>query len=92
MGDEDFFSHFDNDGHSIVDRIDVHEIVDWKKIGENLFMSQGFDSPADVAIDSWMKSRTHRDNILDGEWTDTGIGIFTTEKNRIYVTQTFMRK
>ncbi len=92
MADEDFFSHFDPDGKSVVDRAEEFEITDWKKIGENLFISEGFTDVSGVAVKGWMKSRTHKANILDREWTHTGVGIYKTDGDRTYITQVFMMK
>lgn len=92
MAEEDFFSHFDPDGKTVVDRAFDNEITDWKKIGENLFLSVGYSDISDVAVRGWMKSRSHKKNILDAEWTHTGIGVYKTSDERTYITQVFMTR
>jgi len=92
MADEDFFSHYDPEGKSVADRADDLDITDWKKIGENLFLSVGYANVPEVAIEGWMKSRTHKDNILDAEWTHTGVGVYKTSDGRTFITQVFMTR
>lgn len=92
MGDEGFFSHYDSDGNSIVERVDDYKIKDWKKVGENLFQSFGYDEPANVAVTGWLKSRTHRQNIYDKNWTHTGVGVYKTQNGETFITQVFMQK
>ncbi|MEV7775973.1 CAP domain-containing protein [Kitasatospora sp. NPDC086791] len=44
----------------------------WQNWGENIY-----ESPKDpaTAMDGWMKSPAHRDNILDCVFTETGVGV-----------------
>ena len=86
MGRESFFSHSDRDGKTVIQRAAK---VSWSKIGENLFMCDGMDDFTAFSVRGWMRSPTHRRNILDREWTDTGIGIYRTRDDRVYVTQVF---
>ncbi|MEZ5307580.1 MAG: CAP domain-containing protein [Pyrinomonadaceae bacterium] len=92
MAREGFFSHYDSDGNSVVERAEDEGIKNWTKIGENLFTSEGFLDPETIAVEGWMKSKSHRKNILDKEWTDTGVGVYQTGENEFYVTQVFIRK
>jgi uncharacterized protein YkwD len=45
-----------------------------------------------LAIKGWMKSPTHKENILDEGWTDSGIGIAASQNGQVYVTQIFIEK
>ena len=92
MADQDFFSHFDPDGRTIVDRAEELEIDNWLKLGENLYKSEGYIEPVDIAVDGWMKSPSHRANIIDPDWTHTGVGYFTTKDRKTFITQVFMKK
>jgi uncharacterized protein YkwD len=92
MAKENFFDHIDNNGDSIAERVNAWRITKWKKIGENLFMSAGYDDFSKIAIKGWMKSRGHRENILDENYNETGIGIARSKSGMIYVTQIFMKK
>ena len=89
MARENFFSHSDSEGRTVIQRASK---VSWSKIGENLFMCDGMDDFAAFSVRGWMKSPSHRKNILDREWTDTGIGVYRTRDDRIYVTQVFVRR
>ena len=92
MAKENFFSHFDSEGRSIVERADDFEIDDWKKIGENLFFSEGYVSPSRIAVNGWRKSPSHWKNILDKEWTHTGVGAYETRNGKTYITQVFVKR
>ncbi|HQU91872.1 MAG TPA: CAP domain-containing protein [Pyrinomonadaceae bacterium] len=89
MALENFFGHSDRDGKTVIQRAAK---VGWSKIGENLFMCDGMNDFTSFSVRGWMRSPTHRQNILDREWTDTGIGIYRTRDNRVYVTQVFVRR
>lgn len=92
MGEEGFFSHYDNEGNSIAERALKFKIKGWKKLGENLFKCSGYLEPLDVAVDAWLKSESHRINMLDDSWTHTGVGIHTTDERQTYMTQVFVKK
>ncbi len=91
MAREDFFDHYDPDGQSVIDRANNSRIRDWRKIGENLFFAQGFDQITSFAVRGWMRSRSHRQNILNRSWNAAGVGIAESRDGRIYVTQVFIQ-
>ena len=91
MARESFFSHFDGDGNSVVERAKDSDIRGWNKIGENLFFCEGYDDFDALAVRGWMNSTEHRRNILDRQFTTTGIGVAQTRDGRIYITQVFIR-
>ena len=86
---ENFFSHADRDGKTVIQRAAK---VSWSKIGENLFMCDGMDDFTGFSVRGWMRSPTHRRNILDREWTDTGIGVYQARDGTTYVTQVFVKR
>lgn len=90
MALENFFSHYDPDGDSVVDRARDFKVNRWRKIGENLFTSKGYRNPAPLALHGWKKSRLHRANLFDEVWTRTGIGVATARSGDIYITQVFL--
>ena len=92
MAHENFFSHYDLDGNSLIDRAEKFDISNWRKLGENLFFCQGYVSPSQIALDGWRKSPAHWKNILDRDWTHTGIGVYETKNGKTYITQVFMKK
>lgn len=89
MARENFFSHSDREGRTVIQRAAK---LNWSKIGENLFMCDGMDDFTSFSVRGWMKSPTHRQNILDREWTDTGIGVYRTHDDRVFVTQVFVAR
>ena len=92
MADGDFFSHYDEEGNTVVERAEDFGIINWKKIGENLFVSQGYKKSSTIAVKGWLKSPTHRENMLDKDWTHTGIGVYTSRDRKTYITQLFIKK
>ena len=92
MASQNFFSHHDREGRSVVDRANAARIKGWSKIGENLFYCEENGNYNALAIKGWMKSAGHRQNILDNAWTSTGIGVAFSRTGRIYVTQIFIQK
>lgn len=92
MAKDSFFSHYDSDGNSIVERVRDSNIKGWNKIGENLFYCEGYGDFDSLAVRGWMNSPDHRRNILDRQFTTTGIGIAQSRDGRIYITQVFIKK
>ena len=82
----DLFSHTRPDGR---DALTVFEDngIEYSSAGENL--AAGQTSPAE-AVQSWMNSRGHRENILSGNYGSIGVGVTIDNNGRIYWTQMFM--
>ncbi len=91
MAREHFFDHYDPDGNTVIDRANSYRIRNWRKIGENLFFAHGLDHITSFAVRGWMRSRTHRQNILNRSWNAAGVGIAESRDGRIYVTQVFIQ-
>jgi len=91
MAREAFFSHFDRDGNSVVERARRSAIRGWSKIGENLFRCEGYDEFDSLAVSGWMGSPTHRRNLLDRQFNTTGIGVARSRDGETYITQVFTR-
>jgi uncharacterized protein YkwD len=89
MAREGFFDHYDRRGKTVIDRAESARIVDWERIGENLFVCDAHELFTQTAVRGWLRSTTHRTNMLDREWTTTGIGIATARDGSIFVTQVF---
>ena len=90
MAREGFFDHYDPNGKTVMDR--AARLKNWSSIGENLFVCDEDPAFATVAVRGWMKSPTHRTNMLDRGWTATGIGIAEARDGSIFVTQVFTRE
>lgn len=91
MARESFFDHFDPDGLSVVDRARRAGLKGWSMIGENLFFAEGYGRIDRLAVRGWMESPSHRRNLLERQYTTTGIGLAQTRDGRIYITQVFLR-
>jgi hypothetical protein len=73
MGEQDFFSHTGKDGSGSATRIGA---VGFKATATGEIITAGHGTPED-AIGSWMTSHDgHRGNLLNPQWTHTGIGFY----------------
>jgi hypothetical protein len=70
LGQACFFGHVGPDGSTLVTRNVDAGYRDAIWLGENI--AAGYSSPESV-VDAWMKSSAHRSNILDPNFTETGI-------------------
>jgi uncharacterized protein YkwD len=89
MALQNFFSHKAPDGEGLRERSRASGIVGFKRLGENLAYNKGFADAASCAVVGWMRSEGHREHILDGEFTRSGMGIARAADGRIYFTQVF---
>ena len=85
-----FFAHQDRVGKTVVDRASDRRLGGWSRIGENLFMCDEINGFERYSVRGWLKSPSHRKNMLNRERTTTGIGVFRSRDGRIYVTQVFI--
>ena len=60
------------------------EVSDWQKVGENV----GRGPSVDPIHTAFMESPGHRANILDGDWTQIGIGVVVRD-GTVWVTEVF---
>ncbi|MBF2046744.1 MAG: CAP domain-containing protein [Elainella sp. C42_A2020_010] len=89
MAEESFFSHTSPDGDSAADRVRSAGVF-YLMVGENLFTSTNIAQPVPAAVEGWMNSPGHRENILRSEYRETGIGVWR-QGDTYYFTQLFMR-
>lgn len=71
MENNGFFSHTGSDGSDAGIRI-TRTGYQWSAYGENI--AQGFTTPEDV-VNAWMNSPHHRENILNSQFTQLGVGV-----------------
>lgn len=90
MAQRNFFSHTGVDGTTVVHRVRAGGIYYWV-VGENLFKSTNIPQPVPAAVEGWMKSPGHRENILRPVFRETGVGVWRTG-NTYYITQLFLRR
>ena len=92
MAREGFFNHMDRDGLDISGRAQVLGLRGWRTLGENIAYNQGYTDPTAFAVERWMISSKHRENILSDEYTHAGLGIARSADGRVFFTQVFMRR
>jgi len=92
MANYKFFSHQGLDGSTVSDRADSLKISRWQSIGENIAYNRGYANPIKLAVESWMESTGHRNNILNRGWKETGIGVAIASNGSYYFTQVFLSK
>ena len=63
--------------------------VDWNVTGENLIQVTSAYATADLMMETWMNSPTHKYNILLSQFTDMAIGT-TVENGTTYVSMIFI--
>lgn len=86
---KEFFSHTSPSDKTAADRLAAVDLK-FRKVGENLAMTRNVEKPAKDLVDEWMESPSHWKNILDADYTDTGLGIWK-ENDRYYFTQIFLQ-
>ena len=91
MAENRFFSHRGLDGRTVDGRANEFGIA-WSAIGENIASFSGSKDPCRTAVDNWLKSAGHRQNILGGRWNRTAIGIGVADDGTYYFTQVFMQR
>jgi uncharacterized protein YkwD len=92
MANYNFFSHTGLDGLLVNDRADFFGVKKWQAIGENIAYNQGFENPVEFAVERWMQSPKHRDNLLNSRWKESGIGIAVTANGTYYFTEVFLMR
>ncbi|CAG7857100.1 hypothetical protein MCAMS1_01821 [biofilm metagenome] len=63
----------------------------FRAAAENVAMNQGYSDPAATAVNGWLKSTGHRNNII-GNYNLTGIGVAKNAKGQYFFTQVFWRR
>ena len=67
-------------------------VTGWSAIAENIAYNAGYDDPAAFAVERWLLSTKHRENILRDEFTHSGIGVARAADGRVYFTQVFVTR
>ncbi|GAA0453326.1 CAP domain-containing protein [Alkalibacillus silvisoli] len=88
MADNNYFSHNSPTYGSPFDMLD-HYDVSYTGASENIAAGQ---HSADEAVNNWMNSEGHRENILNDQWTHIGVGYEDSGQMSPYWTQMFIVK
>ena len=89
MVDRGFFDHVTPEGETLGDRLGRAK-VPLRRAAENISLARGVKNPVETAVEEWMGSPGHRENILDPGFTHTGVGMAVAADGTIYFTQVFL--
>jgi len=84
-----FAGHVDPERGGVDERLKAAGVT-WSVCGENLFMERGWDDPVNYALVFWWYSPGHQANLLNPEFTQTGVGAEQAEDGSWFITQIFM--
>lgn len=90
MANHKFFSHRGLDGSMVNDRADKVGLSKWRLIGENIAYMRGYSDPAAFAVECWMNSAAHKQNLLGKDWKQSAVGVAVADDGSLYFTQVFM--
>ncbi|MEG3436324.1 CAP domain-containing protein [Pannus brasiliensis CCIBt3594] len=65
--------------------------IPYRAVAENVAVNQGHDDPTTVALQGWIESKSHREN-LKGDFDKTGIGAAIDSRGKLYFTQIFVKR
>jgi uncharacterized protein YkwD len=92
MAEYNFFSHRGLDGKMVSSRADDAGVGKWRSIGENIAFSRGYGDPVAKAVQLWLDSPAHRQNLLDVNWKEAAVGVAAAPDGSYYFTQVFLRR
>jgi uncharacterized protein YkwD len=92
MANFKFFSHRGLDGLQVDGRAESLGFKKWQGIGENIAYNRGFANPVEFAVERWMLSDSHRENLLDKRWKESAVGIAIAKDGTYYFTEVFWYK
>lgn len=87
-----FFSHKGIDGKMVDGRADSLGVTKWTAMGENIAYNRGYQNPIETAVEKWLLSPSHRDNLLNSRWRESAIGIAVTNDGTYFFTQVFLKR
>ena len=85
---DDFFGHVTPSGEGLSDRLRASG-HDARAAAENIAKNNA-KNPVDRAMQGWLKSPGHRDNMMSRDFTMTGVGV-CMRGTTYYITQIFVR-
>ena len=69
----------------------IAKSIPYRKAGENVAYNMGYSNPGEQAVEGWIKSPGHRQN-MEGDFDLTGVGITKNAKGEYYFTQVFIKR
>ncbi|MDH3283473.1 MAG: CAP domain-containing protein [Acidobacteriota bacterium] len=88
MASRGYFAHVSPEGLAPADRLRVRG-EKFSRLSENIFMTDDPDETLALAVESWMDSPGHRENILDADAEESAVGIALADDGALYFTQLF---
>jgi uncharacterized protein YkwD len=70
-------------------RIKALKSISYRSAAENVAYNQGYGDPVKQAVQGWIESEGHRQN-LTGNYNLTGIGVVKNQQEEYYFTQIFI--
>jgi uncharacterized protein YkwD len=92
MALQTFFSHVNGTGLGPKERAVQAGIKPFRRIAENIAYNWGFEDPGAYAVERWMISPGHRENILAKQYQASAIGVFVKPNGAVYITQVFISR
>jgi uncharacterized protein YkwD len=92
MAQYKFFGHRGMDDKRVGERADDMQLRGWRAIGENIAYNRGYKDPIEKAVDNWLNSQSHRQNLMSDEWMESAVGIAVGDDGSYYFTQVFLKK
>lgn len=83
MYESEDFSHTSQKYGELSDRLQAREVF-YQLAGENIAANYA-DAPA--VMEGWLNSKSHRDTLLNGQFTHLGVGVY-----KLHYTQNFIQK
>lgn len=92
MAKHKFFNHRGIDGSMVDDRAFDLGVKNWQAIGENIAFNCGYENPVEFAVERWMLSASHRENLLSSRWRESAVGVAVGDDGSYYFTQVFLQR
>lgn len=67
----------------------LHGVMRFRRSAENVAVNRGYADPAAQAVEGWLASRGHRENI-EGSYELTGVGVASSAAGDVFFTQLFV--
>lgn len=87
-----YFSHETPDGLQLKERARASGILHFRVIGENIAYNKGHEDPGGFAVERWLTSSGHRDNMLYPGFQSSAIGSYVAADGSTYLTQVFIAR
>ena len=87
-----FFDHETPEGLRPKERARMFGVYGFRVIAENIAYNKGYEDPAALAVERWLKSSSHRANILYNRFQYSAIGSYVSSDGSVYLTQVFVSR